>query len=132
MRRITHRPVAAGALGTMEGTLMRRKSSISSLTRLGLVVLAAAALTATTTTASQAAGTTGPIVDGSGVDYDAACVLRNPLALAPPPNSIASPGGVGCPGVSLYDGSTESTDINNVMLSTNGVNNPGPADAQFE
>lgn len=66
------------------------------------------------------AGTTGPIVDGNGVDYDAACVADAMLP-APPPNSIASPGGVGCPGVSVYDGSTELTDIRHVSLSSNAA-----------
>lgn len=86
------------------------------------VTAAASALIVTTAGTTPAhAGSTGTIVDADGVDYDAACQLNT--ALAPPSaNSIASPSGSGCPGVSLYDGSTETTDLRSVTLETTGTN----------
>jgi hypothetical protein len=65
------------------------------------------------------AGSTGAISDASGVDYDAACQVGTSIT-PPAPNSYASPGGTGCQGVSLYDGSTESTDFSSVQLESVG------------
>jgi hypothetical protein len=93
------------------------------------VAVVAAALVAVVLPAvpAHANGTTS--ADGSGVDYDAACIFPDPAGPPPPPNSIQTPsspggswkGGSGCDGVSTYDGSTASTDILDVSLSTNGV-----------
>jgi hypothetical protein len=65
---------------------------------------------------AQAVGSTS-MSDPSGVDYDAACGVDVSLS-APPPNSYASPFGSGCFGVSLYDGSTEATDLNGTSAVT--------------
>ena len=88
---------------------------------IGTTAIAAAALMAVTNPSLVHAGSTGTILDPSGVDYDAGCQAST--AITPPPaNSIASPSGTGCPGVSLYDGSTETTDLRSVTLETTGTN----------
>ena len=80
-----------------------------------------------------------PFDDGTGVDFDAACILGNPAAPTPTPNYIPSPGapggslalppaGDGCDGISLYDGDTESTDLRNVDLFKNAA---GQLEASF-
>jgi hypothetical protein len=80
------------------------------------------------------------IRDASGVDFDAACGIPDPTKITPPgENNVDSPGsaggtfdgGDGCDGVSTYDGSTESTDLNQVTLGTNGVDNAGASDNQL-
>ena len=64
----------------------------------------------------------------AGVDFDAGCLVDttpSPPNAAPGANSILSPGGGTAPlsgcGVSLYDGSTETTDIVSYGLSSNGT-----------
>lgn len=66
------------------------------------------------------AGGTGAISDPSGVDYDAGCMASINLT-APPANSIGSPSGTGCAGVSVYDGSTETTDLRSASLESTGL-----------
>ena len=59
------------------------------------------------------------ISDGTGVDYDAACVFNTDAP--PPPNSVGSPGTSPCQdgsGLSIYDGRTEATDILGVHLAS--------------
>jgi hypothetical protein len=56
------------------------------------------------------------ITDGSGVDFDAGCVLGDPTAAAPEPNNVGSPGG-GCT-FTTYDGSTDSTDFSTVEVTS--------------
>jgi len=71
-----------------------------------------------------AAGTTGAVADGDGVDFDAACLKDDKPAGLPPlanpraPNAIASPAGTGCGtgAGTRYDGSTESTDLRSFSL----------------
>ena len=93
--------------------------SIKRLTT-GALTVVAVTLMVMTATSPTYAGSTGTIVDADGVDYDAGCQLS--LATTPPPaNSIASPSGTGCPGVSLYDGSTETTDLRSVTLESTGT-----------
>jgi hypothetical protein len=73
------------------------------------IIAAAVALLALPGTPAQAGSTS--ITDASGLDFDAACVASTSLA-APGPNSHASSGGSGCTGISLYDGSARTVDIN--------------------
>lgn len=87
--------------------------------RLSVVVIVTLAWTATATPPARAGTVT--ITDGSGVDYDAACLMSNPLAPTPGPNSIGSPGTSSACSLGTYDGSTESTDIRNVSLSSQAV-----------
>lgn len=70
------------------------------------------------------AGSTGTINDPSGVDYDATCLMNLGIT-ASPANSISSPSGTGCPGVSLYDGSTETTDLQSVSLESTATGGLG-------
>jgi hypothetical protein len=91
--------------------------------------VAAFAFIGTHASAHASAGVTSS--DGSGVDFDAACLIGDPSAPPATPNNVPSPGANSACLVGTYDGSTESTDLNNVSLSTNGVDNVGPSDNQL-
>src|SRR5688500_18673449 len=83
-------------------------------------VLAAAAAFVLPGSPATAVGTTGAITDPSGVDYDAACIVNTDRP-TPGPNAIGSPGTSYCAdgsGVSVYDNSTEATDIRSVSLAS--------------
>lgn len=76
--------------------------------------------------APQAQAGTTSIFEGSGVDYDAACIASS--AVPPSPNSVASPVMSPTPprwycdaplGASTYHGVTEATDLGSVSLGSN-------------
>lgn len=73
-------------------------------------VVGGTALLALVNQPAHAGSTSTP--DAIGVDYDAACVA-NSATTAPGPNSFTTNG---CPGVSLHDGSTDSTDLTGYSL----------------
>jgi hypothetical protein len=114
---------------------MRRMSS--SLPFSLIAVVAAATLAVVSAISPAQAGGNVSITDGDGVDYDAACAVRQ-QGPPPPPNSVRSPGlpggtqqgGDGCQGTSTYDGSTESTDIRSVSLASDEVTH-GVSDVQL-